>query len=280
VSVTLATHEELAVRPESKRNGRVRTGNALRKAGALVATLAAMTAVWQLLVWVLEPPEIILPAPLAVARQIGQNWPLLVDNMWPTLAETLGGFGLSIALGIPLGILLSRPYRVCRALEPFMLATQVFPKIAVAPLFIIWFGFGITPKILFVLLLTFFPITIATMDGFRSVPQDMRNLVNILGMSTLRRLASVEFPWALPQIFTGLKVSASFGITAAIVYEFIGSSSGLGYIIKAAQANLGTPLMFSALIFVSFLGFLFYGVVSAVERISIPWHISQRSSQG
>jgi NitT/TauT family transport system permease protein len=277
VSVAVETPETRVADSDRRPAVRFQPGNVLRKIASGVGAVVAIVALWQISVLIFQPSPIILPAPLTVAEQIGLNWELLLKNSWPTLLETLGGFGLSVGLGIPLGILLSRPYWICRALEPFMLATQVFPKIAVAPLFIIWFGFGITPKILFVFLLTFFPITMATIDGFRSVPQDMRNLVQILGMSTVKRLASVEFPWALPQIFTGLKVAASFGITAAIVYEFIGASEGLGYIVKAAQANLGTSQMFAALIFVSVLGFLFYGAVAFLARISIPWHISQRS---
>jgi NitT/TauT family transport system permease protein len=242
----------------------------------LLLTCVALLVLWQLLISVWRPSTVVLPSPRLVGIELKDEMSLFAKNAVPTLVEAAGGFVIAVILGVPLGTLLSRPYRICRAFEPLMLITQVFPKIAVAPLFIVWFGFGLTPKFLFVLLLTFFPITLNTIDGYRSLPKDLRDLGVVMGMSPMQRLRSIEFPHALPQILTGMKVSASFGITAAIVYEFIGSNTGLGYIVGTAQANLATPLMFAALIWVAVLGFAFYGLIALLERIAIPWHISQR----
>lgn len=248
----------------------------LRHTLQLLLTCVALLVLWQLLISVWRPSTVVLPSPRLVGIELKDEMSLFAKNAVPTLVEAAGGFVIAVILGVPLGTLLSRPYRICRAFEPLMLITQVFPKIAVAPLFIVWFGFGLTPKFLFVLLLTFFPITLNTIDGYRSLPKDLRDLGVVMGMSPMQRLRSIEFPHALPQILTGMKVSASFGITAAIVYEFIGSNTGLGYIVGTAQANLATPLMFAALIWVAVLGFAFYGLIALLERIAIPWHISQR----
>jgi NitT/TauT family transport system permease protein len=248
----------------------------LRHTLQLLLTCVALLVLWQLLISVWRPSTVVLPSPRLVGIELKEEMSLFAKNAVPTLVEAAGGFVIAVILGVPLGTLLSRPYRICRAFEPLMLITQVFPKIAVAPLFIVWFGFGLTPKFLFVLLLTFFPITLNTIDGYRSLPKDLRDLGVVMGMSPMQRLRSIEFPHALPQILTGMKVSASFGITAAIVYEFIGSNTGLGYIVGTAQANLATPLMFAALIWVAVLGFAFYGLIALLERIAIPWHISQR----
>jgi NitT/TauT family transport system permease protein len=256
---------------------KIRAQRTARQWAGLLLTVVVLVALWQLLIFVWRPPVVVLPGPAQVASEFADSWSLLLDNSWPTLFEGTAGFVMSLVIGIPLGTLLSRPYRICRALEPFMLITQVFPKIAVAPLFIIWFGFGFTPIILFVFLLTFFPIVLNTIDGYRSLPRDLRDLGDVIGMRSWRRLLTIELPYALPQIFTGMKVAASFGITAAIVYEFIGANAGLGFVISSAQANLATPLMFAGLILVAIIGFLFYGVVTLVETIAIPWHISQRS---
>jgi NitT/TauT family transport system permease protein len=247
-----------------------------RHTAQLLLTCVALLVLWQVLIAVWQPSTVVLPSPRLVGVELKDQMALFAKNAVPTLVEAAGGFLIAVVLGVPLGTLLSRPYRICRAFEPLMLITQVFPKIAVAPLFIVWFGFGVTPKFLFVLLLTFFPITLNTIDGYRSLPRDLRDLATVLGMGPLQRLRSVEFPHALPQILTGMKVSASFGITAAIVYEFIGSNTGLGYIVGTAQANLATPLMFAALVWVAVLGFAFYGLIALLERIAIPWHISQR----
>jgi len=141
---------------------------------------------------------------------------------------------------------------------------------------VVWFGFGYMPKILFVILLTFFPITLNALAGFQSTSLEVRNLGRVIGMGSFERFRHIEGPWALPQIFAGLKISGSFAIIAAIVSEFVAANSGLGYVIEGTTQTLNTSLMFAALFCVAILGFAFYGLIAGIERILVPWHVSRR----
>lgn len=249
-----------------------------RRVVTMVVVLAIMIGLWQATVSVFGLPPIELPPPADVWDLITGNFGLLVSESKPTIIESVIGYLIAAVLGVPLGLLLARPGRVGAMLNTGALTAQIFPKICVAPLFIVWFGFGFAPKILFVFLLSFFPIAINAAAGFASMPLDLQDLGSIIGMGPLAKLRRLQGPWALPQIFTGLKISASFAIIAAIVAEFVGANHGLGVLISQTQANLNVALMFAGIIAVTLLGFVFYGLVALVEIVSIPWHVSRRRS--
>jgi NitT/TauT family transport system permease protein len=278
--MTQATRADVSTGPPAVRDrGRTKARSRfpIGRYVAVTLTIVVIVLLWQLATKLFALSEVILPSPLQVVREIGASWPVLLRSSGPTLAEAGVGFGLGIVLGVPLGAVLARPGRVTDVLYSLMLGAQIFPKVAVAPLFIVWFGFDLMPKVLFVILLTFFPITLNTIEGFKSTPEDVRDLGRVLGMGPLARMRRLEFPSALPQILTGIKVSSSFAIIAAIVFEFVGSNAGLGYLIQAAQANLATSLMFAGLVFVTVIGFAFYGIIALVARLLTPWHVSNRS---
>jgi NitT/TauT family transport system permease protein len=155
---------------------------------------------------------------------------------------------------------------------------QIIPKIAVAPLFIIWFGFGFTPKLLVVFLLSFFPIVVASIAGFKSVDPDIMDFARTTGAGAWRLFAKIRLPQALPQIFTGLKVGAALAATAAVVAEFVASDKGLGYLLLQYNGQLETPMVFAIIILLSLIGLVVYYVVELVERFTIPWHVSRRQS--
>jgi len=156
---------------------------------------------------------------------------------------------------------------------------QIIPKIAVAPLFIIWFGFGFTPKLLLVFLLSFFPIVVASIVGFKSLDPDIMDFARTTGAGGWRLFAKIRLPQALPHIFTGLKVGAALSATAAVVAEFVASDKGLGYLLLQYNGNLETPMVFAIVVLLSLIGLAVYYVVEFLERFAIPWHVSQQRDE-
>lgn len=267
---------ELAVAGELRQvRTRVIKG-ALTKVVTVILAVAVMIGLWQAIVSIFGLPVVELPGPGPVFSSLGQHIGFLMSNAGVTFTESAVGYLIAVAIAVPLGIVLARPGRVATALNTGALSAQIFPKIAVAPLFALWFGFGPLPKYLFVFLLAFFPIMLNTTAGFAGVPQEIRDLGSIIGLGHFDQLRKLQGPWALPHIFAGLKISASFAVTAAIVFEFVGAESGLGVVISTSQNNLDVKLMFAALVLTAIIGFLFYGVVAGLESVSIPWHVSKR----
>ena len=231
-------------------------------------------AVWQALIWVFDLRKFVLPSPLLVMTSAFSNRGLLARSVWPTLQEIVLGFGLSALVGIPLAIVLVTFKKFEKIISPILIFSQTIPKVAIAPLFVIWFGFGMTPKILIAFLISFFPVVIDTSVGLKSVPSDLKDLAVSTGANYLKCLKKVYIPYALPNIFGGLKLAITFATIGAIVGEFVGTSEGLGYVIQVANGRLQTDLVFAAVILLSFIGLLLFNLVAALERISIPWHES------
>jgi NitT/TauT family transport system permease protein len=160
--------------------------------------------------------------------------------------------------------------------NPFIVASQVLPKVALVPLFVVWFGFGIIPKVIAAFMLGFFPIVVSTVMGFKSVDPDMLDLARSMKASRLETFMRISFPQALPSIFAGLKVSITLAVVGAVVGEFVGSNSGIGYLLQIANGNFDLPLMFAALTVLSGIGVALFVAIDVVERLLIPWHASQR----
>ena len=160
---------------------------------------------------------------------------------------------------------------------PLLVFSQSVPKVAIAPLFVVWFGFGIIPKVIAAFLLGFFPVVVSTVVGFKSVERDMIDLARSMKASKLQIFMRISLPQALPSIFAGLKVSVTLAVVGAVVGEFVGSNSGIGYVLQIANGNFDLPLMFAALTILSLVGVILFALVDLVERFMIPWHASQRN---
>ncbi|WP_210482921.1 ABC transporter permease [Microvirga antarctica] len=236
-------------------------------------------AVWQFSVWAFAVPAYLLPPPLAVAQRLVEDFTFLSYHSWITTLETLGGFLLSVIIGIPLGILLVWSRTLERAIMPLLVVSQAFPKVAVAPLIIIWFGLGLFPKILIAFSVAFFPIVVSTIAGMRSVDADLNDLARSMQASSLKTFLKIRLPFAMPQIFSGLKVAIAFATVGAVVGEWVGAESGLGYLLLSANANLDTALLFAVLVALMVIGLVLYYAVELAERLMIPWHISIRSDE-
>ncbi len=243
-----------------------------------IGTVAVLVALWQAAVVAFEIPTYILPGPLTVARYLVDRWHFLAPHAWVTTYETLGGFGLSIVLGVPLAMSIVWSHRVDRAIMPLLVLSQTFPKVAIAPLLIIWLGFGLFPKILVSFLVAFFPVVVAGVTGMRSVETEMLELIRSMRASALQVFVKVRVPHALPHFFSGLKVAIAFAVVGAVVGEWVGADRGLGYLLLQANANLDTPMLFAVLMVLLVIGVVLYYAIVWLERVMLPWHVSIRES--
>ena len=245
-----------------------------------LAGFAAFLAIWEAASRGLQLPEYILPPPSAIIAGAAQRWRSLSIAAYYTAQPMLLGFAAAVGLGvlIALGIAFSRTMQA--VLYPLLVFLQIVPKIAVAPLFIIWFGFGLTPKVLLVFLLSFFPVVVAAITAFRSIEAEIMELARSTGAGRLRIFRMVQLPHALPALFGGIKVAAALASTAAVVAEFVASDRGLGYLLLTYNGDLNTTMSFAAIFVLSAMGLALYGVVELLERFAIPWHVSRRRVAG
>jgi len=242
-------------------------------------TAAAVTgflAIWQLVVVGAGIKPYILPAPSEILAEIWNRQARYVVAADYTLRPMLLGFVAAVVVGVALALLVAFSRTMEQTLYPLLVFFQIVPKIAVAPLFIIWFGFGLAPKVLLVFLLSFFPVVVSAITAFRSVDPDILDLARSTGAGRWRTFVKVQIPHALPTLFTGFKVAAALSATAAVVAEFVASDRGLGYLLLEANGNLNTSMAFGAVFVLTALGFALYAAVELAERLAIPWHVSQR----
>jgi NitT/TauT family transport system permease protein len=192
---------------------------------------------------------------------------MLLKNTWPTFVAISLGFAYAFVTGflIAIGIAFSRTVR--EITYPFLVVAQILPKIAFAPLFLIWFGFGLTPKIVIAALIAFFPIVINTAKGLTSVDPELLQYMDSLGASAREKFMRISLPWALPYIFAAAKISITLAIVGAVVGEFVAAGEGLGYVINAANISLDTQLMFAGITVLSILGVIMFMAVAGVERV-------------
>ena len=236
-----------------------------------LATFTLLLLAWQFLVRLFGVPEYILPVPSEFLVKLFESRGLIWQHTLVTANEIVLGFLLAAAVGVPLGLMIVSVKFLERSLYPLILFFQLIPKIAIAPLFIVWFGFGPFPKILLTFLLCFFPTLVASMTGFRALDERVLYLSRSMGASAWQTFRYVSLPSALRHIFGGFKVSVVFAATGAIVAEFVGANSGLGYLLLRATSYLDMPLIFAVLVALSAIGILFSYSVQLLEKICMPW---------
>jgi len=250
----------------------VPAGAALR----VVAVIIGFGLIWEAATAVFNPPDYLLPPLHEVLRYLSDQWPLLIKHAGVTAYETLLGYFAAIVGGIAVAFILDRFPRFAMLLWPSVLFAQITPKVAIAPLLLLWLGFGIESKVLIAFLISFFPILINAHAGFRSIDEETVDLARSMGVGRLRYFLRFQFPHALPQMFSGARIAINFALVGAVVGEFVGSDQGLGNLIILAARLLNSPLMFSTIIALMGMGALFYFSVGIIERWTIPWHVSYR----
>jgi NitT/TauT family transport system permease protein len=236
-----------------------------------IISLIILVVLWQYAIIIFEVPEYIMPPPSDFLARLIEDRALLFDQMQRTAYEVILGFVLATVISVPLGFAIVSVKFIERALYPLIVFLQLTPKIAFAPLFIVWFGIGMLPKVLITFLLCFFPTLVASMTGFRALDERILYLTRSMGASSWHTLKYVRIPSALPYIFTGLKVSIVFAVTGAIVAEYVGANKGLGYLLLRGTSYLDTSLIFAVLVVLALMGLVFSYIVQFTEQIVIPW---------
>jgi NitT/TauT family transport system permease protein len=267
-----------AVAMDSPSSQGLATAEVLQRAWRPALLLAGVVALWWAVTAIGFVPAYLVPSPSATIGSIVDNPGYYWENTMVTGWETLLGFVLATAIGVLAAAVMVQSPTVERTLYPVLLFAQVIPKIAVAPLFVVWLGFGLAPKIVVAVLMAFFPVVISMVTGLRSVDPEMLELSATMGAGPARTFRRIRFPASLPHLFSGLKVAATMAVTGAVVGEFVGANTGLGNVILQANGNVDTPTLFAGLLVMSLLGVALFAVVELLEHILLPWHASRRVS--
>ena len=242
-----------------------------------LALLAAAVGIWELVVRAAHVPDYLFPAPTAVASSFGGNAGLLWHASLVTLREILLGYLLAVAVALALAVVLHFSAALRRALLPILVLSQTVPTVLLAPILAILLGYGIEPKLVVVAVVCFFPIVVNAVDGLRSADSELMRMMRTLHGGRLAIFRRVELPGALPAMFSGARVAATYAAVGAVFGEWAGSSSGLGFVILQAQPALETARIFAAILVLSALALALYALVALAERLLVPWHSEARA---
>jgi ABC-type nitrate/sulfonate/bicarbonate transport system permease component len=251
---------------------------ALRRLGPPIALVAILLGAWELYARTSGVSPFVLPAPTQVLGALWDFRAEAVRHAVPTIVETVVGLSLSIVGATAVAVALDRVAWARRAVEPLLVGSQTIPIVAIAPLIVVWFGFGLLPKVLVVVLVTFFPITIALLDGFASTSAEATELMRSFGASAGETFRKVRWPSGLPAFFTGLRISATYAVVAAVIGEYVGATDGLGIWMQLSQRSFRTDLVFAAILLTAVLSVGLYGLVVVAERSTIPWWRASRAA--
>jgi len=249
----------------------------IRRYGPPILITLAAVGLWQLILPLAHVPEYLLPTPSEVAAGMKADWPVLEPALLVTAWEILLGFVIAVAVGVGLAVLLHLVPVVRRAVYPLLIGSQTVPIVVLAPILVILLGYGIMPKLVIVALICFFPIVVNGIDGLRSVDGELISMMRTLNASRWAIFRRVEFPAALPSIFSGMRIAATFAAIGAVFGEWSGSNQGLGYVMLAATPNLLTARIFAAVVFLTLIALALFGAVSLLERIFVPWAPKENS---
>lgn len=236
----------------------------LERYSALILAVVLLGA-WQILVPLSGLSEFVLPTPLAIAKRIVNELPLLASHAYVTLFEVVAGFAMGVLIGIPLALAIFYSRAFERAIYPILVALQTVPKVALAPLLVLYLGYGWAPKITLAFLISFFPIVISTVVGLQSLDKNLVNLVRSMGASEWQTFFKVRLPAALPNIFGGFKVAVSLAVIGAVIGEYVAAERGLGYLQLQANSLFDTTLNFATVVTISGLGVMLYFIIDIIE---------------
>ncbi|MGZ8596328.1 MAG: ABC transporter permease [Actinomycetota bacterium] len=232
----------------------------------------ALILLWEAIVRGFDVPEYLFPAPSQVAIALRDDWStILAPAMWVSLREVLIGFAIAAVAGVGLAIVLHMFGPLRRAVYPLLIGSQTIPIVVLAPILVIVLGYGIMPKLVIVALICFFPIVVNGLDGLRSVDDDFIHMMKTLDANRWAIFKRIEFPGALPAIFSGMRIAATFAAIGAVFGEWAGASAGLGYVMLQATPNLQTARIFAAILILTLIALALFALVSLLERTFVPW---------
>lgn len=233
--------------------------------------IAALLGLWQLYATTVGPGVDVLPAPTRVAEQGWADRSDLWANTLPTLSATAVGFACSLMLALVLSIAIDRFRPVRKSLMPLLVTSQTLPLIVLAPLAVVWFGFGLMPKVILIVLVTFFPLTVALIEGYSSTSDDSEALFRSFGAGWWQTFRRLRLPSAMPFFFTGLRISITYAVVGAVFAEYAGSESGLGIYMQNAKNSFRTDLVLAAVMVTAVLTLTLFALTYAIERVAMPW---------
>lgn len=245
-----------------------------------VLTLISFFILWQAATVLFGIPRYLLPSPAEIFLRMVTDFNVLLSHSLTTITEVALGFALSLFIGIPLAISIIYSRYLANSLYPILIGIQCIPMVSIAPILVIWFGYGLTTKVLLACLISFFPIVINAVVGFRSLDKDMHDLGRSIGISEWKNFFYLRLPHALPHLFGGVKVGVTLAVVGAIVGEFVASEQGLGYLQLTANARLDTPLVFATLFTLAIIGMLLFATVHLTEKLVMPWYNANKAQGG
>lgn len=251
---------------------------ALGRGIAPLVFAAAVIGAWALLKALTDIPDSSLPTPGQVLSALVDQRSLLAENAWVTLQEVLIGFAAAVVLGIGLAVVIHASPTVERAVYPWLVISQMVPVVAVAPIFVIWTGFDLRPKVMVIALVAFFPVAVSTIDGLKAADRELLDLLRTMGASRWRRVRMARVPAALPFVFAGLKVASALAVVGAVFGEWVGSSEGLGHLILVFNNQMATADMFAAITVLALIGIGLFAAVLLLERLLLPWYREGRGT--
>jgi ABC-type nitrate/sulfonate/bicarbonate transport system permease component len=238
---------------------------------APVLAISIILILWQTLSATGTVPKFMLPSPLDVVKAFIGDFPLLMKHTGTTLSEAFLGLSLGVVLGFAVAVVMDRFEIAYKAIYPVLVITQTIPTVAIAPLLVLWLGYGIFPKVTLIIITSFFPITIGLLDGFKSADPDAISLMKAMGATRMQRFYHIKLPSSLSHFFAGLRISVSYSIIGAVVAEWLGGFSGLGVYMTRVRKSFSFDKMFAVIFFISIISLLLMLGVSALQKAVMPW---------
>ncbi len=237
-----------------------------------ICLTSTLLVLWELLVWLFDVKQWLLPAPSSILQEIFESRQLLFNHSVTTISEIIIGFLLSLVIGVCLAGAIAYSNVVERFAYPFVIASQTIPVIVIAPLLLIWIGYGMIPKIIVVILISFFPIVVNTVDGLKSADNDTMRMLKTLGASRWQIFVKLQVPYSIPFLFSGMRVAITLSVIGAVIGEWVGSSSGLGYLMMRSAPQFLTERVFASIVILSGIGIFLFALVVVIERLYMPWY--------
>ncbi|MCA1061884.1 ABC transporter permease [Rossellomorea sp. AcN35-11] len=234
--------------------------------------LILLFVIWEIVIRVFEVPVWLLPSPLDIWTEGVESWSQFKGHLLSTTFLTIGGFSIGCTIGIVTAVSLHLLPKVREAIFPLMIVSQNIPIIVLAPLLVIWFGFGLLPKIIVITLICFFPLAVSALDGFRQTNDEYILYMKMAGATKGQIFRKVEWPHALPSIFSGLKISATYSVMGAVISEWLGAQKGIGVYMTLASSSFRTDRVFVAIFMIMLLSLLFFGIILLLEKVMIKWN--------
>ena len=259
------------IKPEIKKDGKQKKKPVLSDKIYPLIALGTLLLIWELISALEIVPNFMLPSPVQMLQAMYTDAPALAQNALTTITEALIGLVIGVAVGYLAAVLMDSWEAAFKAVYPLIVVTQTIPTVAIAPLLVLWFGYDMKPKIILIILCTFFPVAVGVLDGFRAADEDEVNLLRAMGATKAQIFRHIKFPGALPHFFSGLRISAAYAIVGAVLAEWLGGFRGLGVYMIRVKKSFAYDRMFAVILLISVISLLLLWIVNVIQKKTMPW---------